>query len=136
MISGLYEGQDGDSRLALRVDVDGPRPTGRVSGDLFTVAGATISYAGSFVVHAPDVRDGLIHGRGDFTFDVPDRDVRVELADGAGSAVVAGRAYPVVFASPTSAACCSNRTPWSGPCRSRRTGPARCRGRPLRPTGS
>ncbi|MEV4802254.1 hypothetical protein AB0K18_19750 [Nonomuraea sp. NPDC049421] len=100
MISGLYEGQDGDSRLALRVDVDGPRPTGRVSGDLFTVAGATTSYAGSFVVHAPDVRDGLIHGRGDFTFGVPDRDVRVELADGAGSAVVAGRAYPVVFASP------------------------------------
>ncbi|MFC7588674.1 hypothetical protein ACFQYP_36935 [Nonomuraea antimicrobica] len=99
MISGLYQGQDGDSRLALRVDVDGPRPTGRVSGDLFTVTGATTSYAGSFVVGAPGVRDGRIEGRADFTFAAPVRDVRVTIADGAGTAEVAGRTYAVSFVS-------------------------------------
>ncbi|MBB5778457.1 hypothetical protein [Nonomuraea jabiensis] len=100
MISGLYQGQDGDSQLALRVDIDGARPTGRVSGDLFTVAGATISYAGSFVVNAPTVRGGRIQGRGVFTFDTPVKDVSVTIADGSGTAEVAGRAYQVAFASP------------------------------------
>ncbi|WP_043640650.1 hypothetical protein [Nonomuraea candida] len=100
MISGTYQGQDGDSRLALRVDVDGPRPTGALSGDLFGVAGATTSYVGSFVVRAARVRDGRIQGTGAFTFDVPDRDVAVEIAGGAGTATVAGRTYQVSFESP------------------------------------
>ncbi|MEV4356976.1 hypothetical protein [Nonomuraea sp. NPDC049625] len=100
MISGLYQGQDGDSQLALRVDVDGARPTGRVSGDLFTVAGATTSYAGSFVVHAPTVQESRIQGRGVFTFDTPVKDVSVTIADGSGTAEVAGRTYQVAFASP------------------------------------
>ncbi|NJP89853.1 hypothetical protein HCN51_10415, partial [Nonomuraea sp. FMUSA5-5] len=100
MISGLYQGQDGDSRLALRVDVDGARPMGRVSGDLFTVAGATTSYVGSFVVSAPDVREGRIQGRGEFTFATPVPDVRVDLDGQAGTAAVAGRTYEVSFVSP------------------------------------
>ncbi|MET9247100.1 hypothetical protein [Nonomuraea sp. NPDC003709] len=100
MISGLYQGQDGDSQLALRIDVDGARPTGRVSGDLFTVAGATTSYAGSFVVNAPTVQESRIQGRGVFTFDTPVKDVSVTIADGSGTAEVAGRTYQVAFASP------------------------------------
>ncbi|MGW6494460.1 hypothetical protein [Nonomuraea angiospora] len=100
MISGLYQGQDGDSQLALRVDVDGTRPTGRVSGDLFTVAGATTSYAGSFVVDSPTVEGARIQGRGVFTFDTPVKDVSVTIDGGSGTAEVAGRAYQVAFASP------------------------------------
>ncbi|WP_431934102.1 hypothetical protein [Nonomuraea jabiensis] len=100
MISGLYQGQDGDSQLALRVDIDGARPTGRVSGDLFTVAGATTSYAGSFVVNSPTVQGARIQGRGVFTFDTPVKDVSVTIDGGSGTAEVAGRAYEVAFASP------------------------------------
>ncbi|MFB4266926.1 hypothetical protein [Nonomuraea sp. GTA35] len=100
MISGLYQGQDGDSRLALRIDVDGARPMGRVSGDLFTVAGATTSYVGSFVVHSPAVEAGRIQGRGDFTFATPVRDVSVTITEEAGTAAVAGRTYQVSFVSP------------------------------------
>ncbi|MDX3106638.1 hypothetical protein [Nonomuraea angiospora] len=100
MISGLYQGQDGDSQLALRVDVDGARPTGRVSGDLFTVAGATTSYAGSFVVDSPTVEGARIQGRGVFTFDTPVKDVSVTIDGGSGTAEVAGRTYQVAFASP------------------------------------
>ncbi|MEV0232390.1 hypothetical protein [Nonomuraea sp. NPDC050786] len=104
MISGLYQGQDGDSQLALRVDVDGVRPTGRVSGDLFTVAGSTTSYVGSFVVDAPTVHaagdEARVQGRGAFTFETPVKDVSVTIADGAGTVAVAGRTYQVGFASP------------------------------------
>ncbi|YCK41303.1 hypothetical protein ACNF49_46770 [Actinomadura sp. ATCC 39365] len=104
MISGLYEGQDGDSRLALRVDVDGPRPTGRVSGDLFTVAGSTTSYAGSFVVGAPAVRaegDGTrVEGRGAFTFDTPDRHVTVTVTGRDGTATLAGHDFRLAHSSP------------------------------------
>ncbi|NUW40383.1 hypothetical protein [Nonomuraea rhodomycinica] len=104
MISGLYQGQDGGSRLELRVDVDGARPTGRVSGDLFSVAGSTTTYAGSFVVHSPTVRaegdEARIAGRGAFTFETPAKDVTVTLTGGSGTAEVAGHVYPVAFASP------------------------------------
>lgn len=105
MISGLYRGQDGDARLELRVDVDGNRPTGRVSGDLFDVAGATVTYAGSFVVHAPVItargEESRIEGRGVFTFDAPAREVTVTISGGSGTAEIAGRSYPVAFASPS-----------------------------------
>ncbi|MEQ4724846.1 hypothetical protein [Nonomuraea sp. B19D2] len=103
MISGLYQGQDDDSQLALRVDVDGARPTGRVSGDLFTVAGATTSYVGSFVVDAPTVHaagdEARVQGRGVFTFETPVKDVSVTIVDGSGTAAVAGRTYQVALAS-------------------------------------
>jgi len=104
MISGLYQGQDGDTRLELRVDVDGGRPTGRVSGDLFSTTGATTGYAGSFVVHSPVVvtEDGgtRIEGQAAFTFAVPAADVRITLREGGGTAEVAGLSCPVSFVSP------------------------------------
>ncbi|MEU6999249.1 hypothetical protein [Nonomuraea sp. NPDC046570] len=104
MISGLYRGQDGDSQVELRVDVDGNRPTGRVSGDLFTTGGATTSFAGSFVVAAPTVvPEGgrtTVEGQGVFTFTVADRRVSVTISDGSAVATVAGRHYPLVYASP------------------------------------
>ncbi|MER6944869.1 hypothetical protein ABT294_12675 [Nonomuraea sp. NPDC000554] len=104
MISGLYQGQDGDARLELRIDVDGARPTGRVSGDLFSVAGATTSYSGSFVVTSPAVRaesdETRVDGRGTFTFDTPAKDVSVTLTGTTGTATVAGRTYRLAFASP------------------------------------
>ncbi|HUR01810.1 MAG TPA: hypothetical protein VM347_04670 [Nonomuraea sp.] len=101
MISGLYQGKDGDSRLELRVDVDGARPTGRVSGDLFSVAGATTSYAGSFVVNAASVKaEGAgtkITGRGAFSFDTPAKDVTVTISGTVGTAKVAGQTYQLTF---------------------------------------
>ncbi|WP_125633642.1 hypothetical protein [Nonomuraea sp. WAC 01424] len=104
MISGLYEGQDGDSRLALRVDVDGPRPARGVSGDLFTVAGSTTSYAGSFVVGSPVVRaegdETRVEGRGAFTFDSPAEDVSVAITGQGATAALAGRVFPLAFTSP------------------------------------
>ncbi|WP_336204803.1 hypothetical protein [Nonomuraea sp. LPB2021202275-12-8] len=104
MISGLYQGQDGDSRLELRVDVDGTRPTGRVSGDLFATAGSTTTYTGSFVVHSPAVMaegdQARVEGRGAFTFEAATRDVRVTISAGSGTAEVAGRTYEVTFDSP------------------------------------
>ncbi|MEW9547948.1 hypothetical protein [Nonomuraea sp. NPDC050783] len=104
MISGLYEGQSGDARLTLRIDVDGARPTGRVSGDLFSLSGATTSYVGSFVVNAPAVHaEGArarIEGRGAFTFAAPAEGVGVTITDGAGTAELAGLTFQVAFASP------------------------------------
>lgn len=104
MISGLYRGRDGDTALELRVDVDGPRPTGRVSGDLFATAGATTTYQASFVVRAPAVtaagEETRIEGTGEFSSATPDQKVRVTLAGGRGTARVAGRDFPVEFASP------------------------------------
>ncbi|MFI6325811.1 hypothetical protein ACIBG8_50425 [Nonomuraea sp. NPDC050556] len=95
MISGLYRGQD----LELRVDVDGNRPMGRVSGDLFTTAGATTSYVGSFVVNTPTVNGGQIEGLGVFSFAVPTKAVTVSITESAATASVGGRDYELTFAS-------------------------------------
>ncbi|GAA0929012.1 hypothetical protein [Nonomuraea longicatena] len=99
MISGLYQGQDGDERLELRVDVDGIRPTGRVSGDLFSGT----SYTGSFVVAAPAVRSEggrtTVSGTGVFTHQVTDPAVRVVIGPDGASAAVAGREYALTFTS-------------------------------------
>jgi len=54
-VSGSYSGTRSAWRLDLRVDVDGARPMTRISGDYFSVSGATTSYFGSFVVEAPTV---------------------------------------------------------------------------------
>ncbi|GAA4046330.1 hypothetical protein [Nonomuraea soli] len=103
MISGLYRGQDGDSQVDLRVDVDGTRPTGRLSGDLFTVAGATTSYIGSFVVHAPTITvEGAstrVEGQGAFTQAVTSKQVTVTIEQGVAAAEIDGRRYELPFAS-------------------------------------
>jgi hypothetical protein len=47
-VSGLYSGTLGTWKLDLRIDVDGRRPMGKVSGDYYSVIGGTITYFGSF----------------------------------------------------------------------------------------
>ncbi|MFE3449185.1 hypothetical protein ACFXJ8_09640 [Nonomuraea sp. NPDC059194] len=99
-ISGLYRGQDGESQLDLRVDVDGARPTGRLSGDVFTTTGATTIYHGSFVVHSTTRQGDRIEGQGAFTFAAPDRHVTVTITADTATATVAGRTYRIERASP------------------------------------
>ncbi|MDF3308888.1 hypothetical protein P3H15_28135 [Rhodococcus sp. T2V] len=69
--------------LELRVDVDGVRPTKRVSGDFFTRSGATVSYFGSFVVNAVTVTttadEVKVEGRGAFTWSAANPFVRVTI---------------------------------------------------------
>jgi hypothetical protein len=71
-VQGRYQASTGAWQVDLRVDVDGSRPTGRVSGDFFATSGATTSYFGSFVVDAPQVSATVIRvharGTGRFTF--------------------------------------------------------------------
>lgn len=52
-VTGRYVSHSMPWKLELRVDVDGYRPLKRISGDFYHVSGATTSYFGSFVVHAP-----------------------------------------------------------------------------------
>ncbi|MEV4164735.1 hypothetical protein [Nonomuraea dietziae] len=99
-ISGLYRGQDGESQLDLRVDVDGKRPTGRLSGDLFTTTGSTTAYHGSFVVHSTTRQGDRVEGQGAFTFAAPDRHVTVTITEDSATATVAGRTYGLHRASP------------------------------------
>ncbi|MFI1380083.1 hypothetical protein [Embleya sp. NPDC020886] len=47
-VSGRYVGLNGTGRVELRIDVDGDRALGAVSGDLFTVTGGTTTYRDSF----------------------------------------------------------------------------------------
>lgn len=71
-VSGLYRGESGAVRLDLRVDVDGGRPLSCVSGDLYDVSGATVTYFGSFVVTSPTIKKTraqfTISGLGTFSF--------------------------------------------------------------------
>lgn len=55
-LSGRYTSTVGRWRLTLRVDVDGHRPTKRVSGDFFRHSGTTESYFGSFIVDGLSVK--------------------------------------------------------------------------------
>src|SRR5574341_23983 len=54
-VSGRYRSAAIGFQLELRVDVDRTRPTHHVSGDFFSISGATKSYFGSFIVHAPTI---------------------------------------------------------------------------------
>jgi hypothetical protein len=47
-VSGSYSGTLGTWKLDLRIDVDGKRPIGKVSGDYYSVTGGTTTYFGSF----------------------------------------------------------------------------------------
>jgi hypothetical protein len=71
-LSGLYKGAAGTFQLELRVDVDGKRPTRRVSGDLYRVAGSTTTYFGSFIVNSPTItvtgNRVTIKGSGNYSF--------------------------------------------------------------------
>jgi hypothetical protein len=71
-VRGRYRGASVGWQLDLRVDVDGPRPTNRVSGDFFSTSGATTAYFGSFVIGAPSIvttaSEVRIVGTGTFTW--------------------------------------------------------------------
>lgn len=68
MVSGRFRSAGAGTQLELRVDVDGPRPLMRISGDFFQMSGATTNYVGSFVVEAltTTLAEGLVKltGRG------------------------------------------------------------------------
>jgi hypothetical protein len=93
-ISGRYRGRRGDFEAELRIDVDGARPTHRVSADYFEIRGDTHVYSGSMIVDAPTVRGSraglMITGRGRASWDTRTNDVRVTIARGrAGSPATA-----------------------------------------------
>lgn len=81
-VSGRYL-SEGRVQVELRVDVDGRRPTRRVSGDLFVRSGSTLHYDRSFVVHAPRVTTTttrvVIEGVGRFSSPVAAPRVRVTI---------------------------------------------------------
>jgi hypothetical protein len=54
-VYGRYRSAGAPFQVELRVDVDGPSPTMRISADYYAVSGATISYFGSMRVDAPAV---------------------------------------------------------------------------------
>ncbi len=59
-------------QLALRVDVDRSHPLRKLSGDFYSVSGATINYFGSFIVDSPVVTTTastvVVRGLGRFTW--------------------------------------------------------------------
>ncbi|HEV3468964.1 MAG TPA: hypothetical protein VG148_06555, partial [Pyrinomonadaceae bacterium] len=74
-VSGRYRSSGRPFELELRVDVDGVRPTLRVSGDFFRKSGATTSYSSSFIVNLPTVRASpslvRIRGSAQFSYSYP-----------------------------------------------------------------
>ena len=81
-VSGRYRNRDG-TRLELRVDVDGARPTKRVSGDFYISSGGTLNYFGSFIVHSPTITvtatSVIIDGMGTFTWSAGAPRLRVTI---------------------------------------------------------
>ncbi|CAG1014412.1 hypothetical protein BURC_00685 [Burkholderiaceae bacterium] len=82
-VSGAYRSAASAFQLELRVDVDRTRPTKRVSGDFFSVSGATKSYFGSFVVNTPVITTTAslvtIEGLGKFTWSASFPKIRVTV---------------------------------------------------------
>ena len=54
-VYGRYRSTGAPYQVELRVDVDGPSPTMRMSADYYAISGATVSYFGSMRVDAPAV---------------------------------------------------------------------------------
>ena len=81
-VSGRYRGA-GSVQLELRVDADGRRPMRKVSGDFYTQSGATLSYFGSFIVHAPTISVGwnevVMDGIGSFSWSAGYPRIRVTI---------------------------------------------------------
>ncbi|MEU8526862.1 hypothetical protein AB0C77_14895 [Streptomyces sp. NPDC048629] len=108
LVRGRYRSAGAQQQLELRVDVDGFRPTMRVSGDFFQTTGATTSYVGSFIVEAPTITSepGVvkIEGQGRFSFPVASRHVRVTIPRGAGGPPQPGMAIVQFSAGPEGSA--------------------------------
>ena len=60
-VYGRYRSSGTPYQIELRVDVDGPSPTMRISADYYAIAGATVSYFGSMRVDAPAVAITATH---------------------------------------------------------------------------
>lgn len=95
-VSGRYASAGVATRLELRVDVDGPRPLMRISGDFFQVSGATTNHVGSFIVEALTVTavEGAARytGQGKFSFPVLSPHVDVTLVPGTPGSPQPGQA--------------------------------------------
>jgi hypothetical protein len=82
-VRGRYRGVALGWQLDLRVDVDGPRPTHRVSGDFFSISGGTTQYFGSFIVTGVSIvttaSKVTIEGMGSFTWAAGAPKVRVTI---------------------------------------------------------
>lgn len=83
-VSGRYRCAEGGYEVELRVDVDGRRPTRRVSADYFRSDGETSTYIGSMRVDAPVVAfrsaEVRISGTGAFSWDTQHKGVRITIA--------------------------------------------------------
>ena len=82
-VRGRYRGTTVGWQLELRVDVDGPRPMDRVSGDFFSTSGSTTSYFGSFIVEGASIvttaSEVRIEGLARFSWDAGAPLVRVTI---------------------------------------------------------
>ena len=82
-VRGRYRSTGAAWQLELRVDVDGPHPLGRVSGDFFSVAGSTTTYFGSFEIAGAAITIGpsevRIEGLGSYTWAAAAPFVRVTI---------------------------------------------------------
>jgi hypothetical protein len=82
-VRGRYRSAAVGWQLEVRVDVDGPRPLQRVSGDFFSTSGATTSYFGSFIVEGASITttasEVRIEGVGRFTWNAGAPLVRVTI---------------------------------------------------------
>jgi hypothetical protein len=92
-VSGRYRASDGDFEVELRVDVDGPRATKRVSADYFKTGGAPTAYIGSMRVDEPLISITParveISGAGVFTWPAKHTFVRIAIPRVAESAAPA-----------------------------------------------
>ena len=82
-VHGTYRSAGPGFQLELRVDVDGQRPTMRVSGDFYQVSGGTTTWHSSLRVDSPVVTSTpghlTIEGMGAFTFPASAPRVRVTI---------------------------------------------------------
>ena len=82
-VRGRYRSAAPGFVLELRVDVDGPRPTMKVSADFYQVSGATTTYHSSLRVDSPTVTTTaaqvVIEGLGVFTFPAGAPKLRVTI---------------------------------------------------------
>jgi hypothetical protein len=82
-VYGRYRSAGAPYQVELRVDVDGPSPTMRISADYFAISGATVSYFGSMRVDAPAVAITATHvvitGLGRYTWAAGAPRVRVTI---------------------------------------------------------
>lgn len=82
-ISGRYRGRAPGIEVELRVDIDGPRPLSRMSGDIFKISGVTSHYLGSFTVATPSLAETgnqlIIKGAGSYSFQSGQASIKVTV---------------------------------------------------------